>query len=280
MSGYGNIYRKKNNFKIVTWNINGYRSITGQNPSKRYDVITNDNKLFAYISSEQPDLLCCQEVRADIEQIDEDKRCPPGYFAYYNPCRSKKGYSGVVTFSKVEPKNVNYNFGTERFDIEGRFVELEFKDFILMNSYFPKGETESERLTYKLDFYDALFEYAGKLHDKGKKLIISGDYNTAHKEIDLARPKENIKISGFLPIERVKLDWMVENGYVDSFRHFCPDPGHYTWWSQRGQARANNIGWRIDYHFVSEGLVPKLKTSYIQPQTPGSDHVPLVLELK
>jgi len=265
--------------KIVTWNINGYRSVTGQNPSKRYDKVSNDNKLFAYITQEQPDIICLQETKADESQINEELRAPEGYFSYYNSCKETKGYSGVVTFTKVKPKKVNMELGEKRFDDEGRLIELEFEKFTHFNIYFPKGYAESERLTYKLEFYDKLFEHIKKPKNKKKKIIISGDLNTAHKEIDLARPGENIMTSGFMPVERVKLDWMVENGFIDTFREFIKENGHYSWWSQRGRARDHNVGWRIDYHFISDNLKANLVNTYYQPLVMGSDHCPVVLEL-
>lgn len=265
--------------KIITWNVNGYRSIVGQNPSRRYDSITKENKLFEYIFSENPDIICIQETKATPEQIDEDKRVPQGYLAYFNSAKNKKGYSGVVTFSKIEPLRIEYLLGNEKFDSEGRVVRTDFEDFLLFNIYFPKGYEDSERLYYKLDFYDFLFDILLDIKKKQKNIIISGDYNTAHKEIDLARPKENINTSGFMPIEREKLDQLIALGFVDAFRLFCKEPNHYTWWSQRGRARENNIGWRIDYHFVSEELVPKIKNAYIQPNIMGSDHCPVVIEL-
>jgi exodeoxyribonuclease-3 len=266
--------------KIVTWNINGYRSITGQNPSRRYDKVTKENRLFEYIEKEKPDIICLQEIKADLEQINEELRQPEGYTGYYNPCRIKKGYSGVVTFSKYKPASINTNIGIDRFDGEGRIMELDFEDFILLNIYFPKGYADSDRLGFKLDFYDAIFDYTNKLRKKGRQFIVSGDYNTAHKDIDLARPKENEGTSGFMPIEREKLDWMASNGWIDAFRVFVSDGGNYTWWSQRGRARDNNIGWRIDYHFSTEKLAQNLISASQQPEIMGSDHCPVLIELE
>ena len=267
-------------YKIITWNINGYRAISGQNPKKKYDKVIQENKLFEYIEKEKPDIICMQETKASEEQINEELRYPPGYVGYYHSCSVKKGYSGVVTFSKKEPKNVNLKIGIDKFDGEGRILETDFGDFVLFNIYFPKGYTDDPRLDYKMEFYDALFDYIEKLKKKGKKIIVSGDYNTAHQEIDLARPKENTNTSGFLQIERDKLDWMTEQGWVDSFRQFEKEGGHYTWWSQRGRARENNVGWRIDYHFITENLLPNLKNAYQQPEAEGSDHCPVVIELE
>ena len=266
--------------KIISWNINGYRAITGQNPSKRYDKVTRDNKLFAFIEKEEPDIICLQETKASPEQIDKDLICPDGYEYYYNSSREKKGYSGVAIFSKIKPKKVNDSIGEKKFDDEGRILEMHYSDFILFNVYFPKGYEDSERLNYKLEFYDVFFSYVEKLRKKNKNIIITGDYNTAHHEIDLARLKENITVSGFMPIEREKLDWIEKLGYFDTFRLFNKDGGNYTWWSQRGRARENNIGWRIDYFFVTKNLVPDLKNSYQKPDVLGSDHCPVFLELK
>jgi len=265
--------------KIITWNINGYRAITGQNPSKRFDKISRDNKLFDFIYSQNPDIICLQETKADKEQIDESLRIPIGYFAYYHSCERKKGYSGVVTFTKIKPEKVNYKVGIEKFDVEGRLVETHFKDFILLNIYFPKGYTDSERLDYKMDFYEYIYKHLTKISKVNKNIIVSGDYNTAHNPIDLARPDENENTSGFLQIERDKLDKLVKMGYTDCFRHFIKEEGHYTWWSQRGRARENNIGWRIDYHFSSNSLKNKLKNCIQMPEIHGSDHCPVVLEI-
>ncbi len=264
--------------KIISWNVNGYRSITGQNPSKRYDKITNDNKFFDYVYREQPDIIGIQETKAMPEQINENLRTPDGYFSFYNSAKTKKGYSGVALFAKKKPKHISYGFGNPLFDDEGRIIEADFGNFIFFNIYFPKGYAEHERLDYKLKFYDYLFDYLKK--HKDTPFIISGDYNTAHNEIDLAKPKQNINTSGFMPIEREKLDWLADNGFVDTFRMFTKEGGHYSWWSQRGRARENNIGWRIDYHFVSDSLTSSVKKSYLQPEQTGSDHCPIILELK
>ncbi len=235
--------------------------------------------LFDYINRQQPDVICLQETKAHREQIDEDKLAPDGYEGHWHSCSIKKGYSGVLTFTKIKPDKVNTEFSQPKFDGEGRFVELDFGDFVLMNIYFPNGTSGQARVEYKLGFYDALFNYAQSLRKKGKKVLICGDYNTAHKEIDLARPKENVGNSGFLPIEREKLDWVTGLGYVDSFRQFNKEGGNYTWWTARGGARDRNVGWRIDYHFVSEDLMPSVKNSYHQPDELGSDHCPIVIEL-
>jgi exodeoxyribonuclease-3 len=274
--------------KIITWNINGYRSITGQNPSKHYDVISNDNKLFAYINSSNPDVICLQETKANIEQISEETRFPKGFYGEYFSAQ-RKGYSGVATFvrkekidvkkEKIENANYQAGFGIEKFDVEGRVIVIHFSEFSLLNVYFPNGKKDEDRLLYKLDFYKSLFNYTEELRKKQPNIIICGDYNTAHKPIDLARPKENEKVSGFLPIEREKLDDICLLGYVDAFRVKNNEAGQYSWWSNLGQARAKNIGWRIDYFFVTESLVARIKDCYLDPTVFGSDHCPLVLEM-
>ncbi len=265
--------------KIITWNINGYRSIVGQNPSRRFDKVTRQNKLFNFIFRTNPDIICLQEIKADIEQISEELRAPEGYIPFYNTCKVKKGYSGVAVFTKVQPKDVSFELGIDEFDQEGRFIQLDFDRFILLNIYFPKGYTDHERLDFKMRFYDAVFDHLKELKKKTENIVVSGDYNTAHTEIDLARPKENENVSGFLPIERAKLDELIEMGFVDCFRLFTKEGGHYSWWSQRGRARENNVGWRVDYHFVTKELVPFVEKCYMLPMEFGSDHCPVVLEL-
>jgi exodeoxyribonuclease-3 len=266
--------------KIISWNINGYRAITGQNPKKKYGkIIKDDNVLFRYIEQENPDIICLQETKSDVEQIREDLLAPPGYNHYYHSCRRKKGYSGVVTFSKEKAVSSEIDFSIEKFDHEGRFIETDFDEFVLMNIYFPNGTSGYERVEYKLEFYDALFNYINEKHLKNdRKVLVCGDYNTAHKEIDLARPKENVGTSGFLPEERAKLDEIFKLGFVDTFRQFNDEPEHYTWWSQRGRARENNVGWRIDYHLANEKLAKDVKASYHQPKSLGSDHCPIIIE--
>lgn len=266
--------------KIISWNINGYRAITGQNPKKVYGkTVKDDNVLFRYIQKEDPDIICLQETKSDVEQIREDLLAPEGYTPYYHSCRKKKGYSGVVTFSKTPAESSKTDFSEPDFDHEGRFIETDFGDFILMNIYFPNGTSGPHRVEYKLNFYDALFNYIDAYLKDGRKVLVCGDYNTAHTEIDLARPKENVNTSGFLPEERDKLDEVFKRGFVDTFRIFNKEPDNYTWWSNRGRARENNVGWRIDYHLASNKLAPDVKSSYHQPQEKGSDHCPIIIEI-
>lgn len=265
--------------KIISWNVNGIRSLLGQNPSKKFNTFTKDNKLFNFIESQNPDIICLQETKAEPEQIYDDLRCPQGYYGFFNSSKARKGYSGVVTYSKIQPKSINAVIGIEKFDIEGRIVETDFDDFVLVNVYFPNGTSGMHRVEYKLEFYDALFQFLENYRKAGRNMIVCGDYNTAHHEIDLARPKENIETSGFMPIERVKLDEIVKLGYVDTFRQFSKEGNQYTWWSNRARARENNVGWRIDYHFTNGNITKDVKNSYHLPMVEGSDHCPIVLDV-
>ncbi len=252
--------------KIISWNVNGLRAIAQKG-------------FMDYVFQEAPDVLCLQEVKAFPEQVPKEIHSLKGYTAYWNPAQ-RPGYSGVATFVKNPPKKVELGIGIERFDSEGRVLMTEWNDFMLFNIYFPNGQKDATRLQYKMDFYESLLLHCNKLRKQGKKMIVCGDYNTAHFEIDLARPKENEDTSGFLPIERAWMDRWVENGFVDTFRHFNTEPHHYSWWSYRANARENNIGWRIDYHFVTDDLIPRLKKALIQPEIFGSDHCPVVLEIE
>ncbi len=175
---------------------------------------------------------------------------------------------------------MNTSIGVERFDVEGRVLELDFDEFVLLNVYFPNGENaEQGRLAYKLEFYDALFEHCARLRALGRKLVVCGDYNTAHTALDLARPNENINTSGFMPVEREKLDAIVAQGYVDTFREVTSEGGHYSWWSYRRGACERNVGWRIDYHFITSELRSRLVSASIQSDVYGSDHCPVKLVL-
>lgn len=264
--------------KIISWNINGYRSITGQ--SKRSaNLDLPNNILFDFIQKENPDILCLQETKSNPSQISPDLIAPLGFNHFYNWSKIKKGYSGVVTFSKIHPLSVIDNIGIDKFDIEGRIMLTEYDDFILLNIYFPNGTSGRHRVEYKLEFYDAIFDFTNRLRDKGKKIIMTGDYNTAHKEIDLARPKENQNTSGFLQEERDKLYWMEDHGWIDSFRLFTKEGGYYTWWDQVTRARERNVGWRIDYFWTTDDITHKIANCYHLDKQFGSDHCPVVLEL-
>lgn len=252
--------------KILSWNVNGIRAVKGKG-------------FLEWMSGESPDILCLQETKAQPEQLDKELLEPEGYRTYWN-YPERKGYAGVAIFTREEPLLVQYDLGHTDFDIEGRVVRTEYPGFILLNIYFPNGKKDDIRLKYKMDFYDAFLRLADSLLAKGKKLVICGDYNTAHTEIDLARPKENEKMSGFLPKERAWLDKFISHGYVDTFRHFNKEPNQYSYWDMKSGARARNVGWRIDYFFVSENLLSSVVKAFILPEVTGSDHCPVGIILK
>ncbi len=254
--------------RLLSWNINGLRAVF------KKDFV-------ASVAAMQADILCLQETKLQPEQrIGEMIDLPP-YRSYWNYAAIKKGYSGVAVYSAPRPLQSRCGFGIERFDAEGRVLELDFGDFILFNIYFPNGQKDEERLQYKLDFYREFFAYADRLREAGRSLIITGDFNTAHNEIDLKNPQSNKDRSGFLRIERDVLDDIVARGYVDTFRHFYPDTVKYSWWSYRFNARKNNAGWRIDYFFVSADLIASglVKDAFILNEIEGSDHCPVGIEL-
>lgn len=230
-----------------------------------------------WLEEARPEVLCLQETKAQPEQLSEQLRDPAGYEAYWHSAE-RKGYSGVATFSHV-PTAVQHGFGVPEFDVEGRVLISEHDGFLLLNCYMPNGKQSQERLDYKLRFYAALLDCCDRQHAAGQQLVICGDVNTAHKEIDLAHPKENESISGFLPEERAWIDKYLEHGLVDAFRAFHPEPEQYTWWSYITRARSRNVGWRIDYFLVSEGLMPRVQDCTIMADVMGSDHCPIALDL-
>jgi len=247
--------------KVLCWNVNGIRALK--------------NKGFLqWLQKETPDIICLQETKVQPDQVDNDLREPNGYHTYWNYAE-KKGYGGVATFSKSEPVDVKYGFERIKLDLEGRVLITDYAGFLLMNIYFPNGKMGPDRLKYKMDFYDAFLGYADLLKANGKKLVVCGDFNTAHNEIDIARPKENEKVSGFLPMEREWMDEFVSHGYVDTFRHFNKEPNQYSWWDLKTRARERNVGWRIDYFFVSENFLPAVSKAFIMTDVTGSDHCPV-----
>ena len=252
--------------KLISWNVNGIRAA--------------DRKgLFDFFKKEKPDVLCLQEIKAMPDQFPPHLKNTPGYHVFINSAE-RKGYSGVATYIKQKPKTVKKGFGIEKFDREGRTNITEFEEFTLFNIYYPNGKKNQERLEYKLDFYDTFLSYADNLKAEGKNIVVCGDFNTAHKEIDLARPKENEKISGFLPIERAWIDTFIDHGYIDTFRYFNKEPEQYTWWSMRTKARERNVGWRLDYFFVNKEFIKKVKKSLIMQDVYGSDHCPVGIEIE
>jgi exodeoxyribonuclease-3 len=253
--------------RIVSWNVNGFRAILKKG-------------FFRHLAKLAPDILCLQETKAHPDVLPEEAKSPPGYLAYWNS-GLRKGYSGVATFTKVKPLDVEDLIGVEEFDREGRALVMEYPDFMVANIYFPNGKSSPERLRYKLDFYEESLSWFEKLTTERKKgLVLTGDVNTAHREIDLARPRENSRVSGFLPEERIWIDRLLSRGYVDTFRHLHPEKRDaYTWWDYKTRARERNVGWRIDYFFVTLDLLPRVRKSEILADVQGSDHCPIILEL-
>ena len=252
--------------KLYSWNVNGFRAVLNKG-------------FWDWFHQADADVVGLQEIKATPEQLPDQDRQVPGYLDYWNPSQTRKGYSGVACFSKVKPLNTALELPDERFHGEGRVIRLEFPDFHFFNIYFPNGQMSPERLDYKLGFYDAFLEHAQDLR-RSKPIVICGDFNTAHREIDLKNPKANSDTSGFLPIERAWIDSFIAAGYVDTFRIFTDQPDQYTWWTYRFGARSRNAGWRIDYFFVSEELRPNVRRAWIEPDVQGSDHCPVGLELE
>ena len=252
--------------RIISWNVNGIRAI-----AKKGQLHT--------MFKEGPDIICVQETKAWPEQLKEDLLKPSGYNSFWDQA-DKKGYSGTAIFTKRKPVNNSTGLGAEEFDSEGRTVWLEFSEFTLFNIYFPNGRRDAGRLKYKMDFYDAFLEKIDALRKQNKKIIFCGDLNTAHHSIDLARPKENEHLSGFLPIERKWMDKAVDHGYIDTFRHFSDEPDMYTWWDYYTRARERNVGWRLDYFFISDDLIPNLKNAFIMSEVMGSDHCPVGIDIE
>lgn len=253
--------------KLLSWNVNGLRAVVRKGA-------------FNTIFEIDPDILCLQETKAHPEQLSEEVRFPAGYHSYFDHSKVKKGYSGVAIFSKEKPEKIEYGLGIPKFDDEGRTLVAYYKDFVLLNVYFPNGGGGPERLAYKMHYYDEFLKFIDKLQKKGKKVIFCGDVNTAHTEIDLFHPKENEKSTGFLPMERAWIDKVISHGYVDTFRNFHKEKIQYSWWDMKTYARDRNVGWRIDYFFVSENLLKDIKKAEILDNIMGSDHCPVLLEIK
>lgn len=253
--------------KLLSWNVNGIRAIERKGE-------------LGILEKGEHDVIALQEIKVhDPATLSEFLQHPKGYTAYWDPATERKGYSGVVTYSKIPPKSHTINFGDNLLSKEGRMIELDFGEFVLLNVYFPNGGQGPTRLQYKLIFYDQFLDYVKKLTKKGRKVIFTGDVNTAHKEIDLARPKENSERTGFLPIERKWIDRIIESGFTDAFRMFHSEAGQYTYWDMKTFARDRNVGWRIDYFFVSKNFLDAVKDCYHLPDIWGSDHCPIVLEI-
>ncbi len=266
--------------KLISWNVNGLRALEKKDKW---------NQVFEF----DPDIICLQETKAHPEQLSEGVRSPAGYHAFFDHSKVKKGYSGVAIyikdklFSSVIPAQagiqfpkIEYGLGISKFDEEGRTLVAYFKNFVLINIYFPNGGGGQDRLDFKMEYYDEFLKFIEKLRKSGKSVIFCGDVNTAHNEIDIAHPKENENHSGFMRIERDWMDKLVSLGWTDTFRALHPKEIKYSWWDMKTFARDRNIGWRLDYFFVSPDLAPKVSRAEILNNVFGSDHCPVLLELK
>jgi exodeoxyribonuclease III len=254
--------------RILSWNVNGIRAVYKKG-------------FLNWFAEAKPDILCLQETKAHEEQLPEELKSFGAYKSYF--CSGeRKGYSGVAVYTREIPASINNwipNTKFEKFNTEGRILISEYPEFFLFNIYFPNGKASAERLKYKMDFYDTFLDYVNGLKKNGAKVIICGDVNTAHKEIDLARPKANSTVSGFLPEEREWMDKFISAGYFDTFRMFNQGPDNYTWWDQVTRARDRNVGWRIDYFFVSDNAKDNVKDAFILNDVIGSDHCPIGIDL-
>lgn len=250
--------------KIYSWNVNGIRAVD------------NKGELDNFFNTYDPDILCIQETKAQKEQIYEKLMQREGYYAYCMDA-TRKGYSGVLVYTKTEPISVR-NCG-DVYDDEGRYIELEFEGFTLINCYFPNSQDKGKRVDYKIAFNEMLQSRTNELTKSGVKVIVTGDYNVAHNEIDLKNPKTNTKNAGFLPEERAWMTRFLESGMIDTFRFLYPDEIKYSWWSYRFQAREKNTGWRIDYFCINEALKDNLIDAKIHNEVYGSDHCPVSIEL-
>ena len=262
--------------RIISWNVNGIRANIKKGG-------------FDWLINESADIFCLQETKAHPDQLDEGALKPNGYHSYFDHSKGRKGYSGVAVYTKVEPEKVEYGLGKHELDQEGRFIALyfsadAFKDiprkWVFINTYFPNGGGGPERLDYKLRFYDEFLKYIKFARKRGYEVIFCGDVNTAHTEIDLARPKENVDNTGFLPIERAWIDQVIDEGFIDVFRYLNPDAREkYTYWDQKTFARDRNVGWRIDYFFATPGVTRLVTKVRIMDQILGSDHCPIDLAI-
>lgn len=249
--------------KLISWNVNGLRAVMGKNFMDFFNEI-------------DADIFCLQETKLQAGQIEMDL---PGYYQYWNYA-DKKGYSGTAIFTKKEPLNVSYGLGIDEHDHEGRVITLEFEDFYMVTVYTPNSQNELKRLDYRMVWEDDFREYLLKLNEN-KPVIVTGDLNVAHKEIDLKNPKTNRKNAGFTDEERAKMSELLESGFIDTFRYFYPEQeGIYSWWSYRFKAREKNAGWRIDYFLASEDLEGRLKDAKIHTEIFGSDHCPVELTIQ
>ncbi len=252
---------------LYSWNVNGIRA-------------AQKKGLLDWIEAAQPDVLCLQETKADPDQLDAELLQPDGYQSYWAVSTVKKGYSGVVLYTKKEPQNVQIGLGIAEYDDEGRTIIADYGEYVLLGAYFPNGSRDHSRVPFKMAYKAAFLDTCERLRAEGRSVIFCGDVNTAHQPIDLARPKQNENTTGFLPEERAWIDQVVELGYLDIFRELNPGvPELYTYWPYWGNARPRNIGWRIDYFFITPDLRERVETADIHMDVMGSDHCPVSLTL-
>ena len=251
--------------KIITYNLNGIRAAMSKG-------------LIDWISQVSPDVLCVQEIKANPEQVGVFEFEELGYHHYWYPAQ-KKGYSGVAIFTKQKPKHIEYGCGIKEYDDEGRILRIDFEEFSVMSIYHPSGSSGDLRQAFKMEWLGAFLNYINQLKATYPKLVICGDFNICHKAIDIHNPKSNANTSGFLPEEREWMEQFINSGFVDSFRYFNQEPHQYSWWSYRAGSRAKNLGWRIDYNFVTDNLKNRISRSVILPSAIHSDHCPVLLEM-
>ena len=252
--------------KILTYNVNGIRAALRKDFS-------------SWLKAVNPDIICLQEIKANPEQFEASVFTDLGYHCFWNPAE-KKGYSGVAILTKTKPQHVEYDCGIEEIDFEGRILRADFDRFSVMSAYFPSGSSGDMRQEFKMKFLTQFQNYVNVLKKDFPNLVISGDYNICHKAIDIHNPQRNKNTSGFLPGEREWMSEFIASGFTDSFRHLNPEPHNYSWWSYRTNARAKNLGWRIDYNMISENLLSNLSRSAILSQAHHSDHCPVLVELE
>ena len=251
--------------KIITYNLNGIRAAMSKG-------------LIDWISQVSPDVLCVQEIKANPDQVGVIEFEELGYHHYWYPAQ-KKGYSGVAIFTKQKPKHIEYGCGIKEYDDEGRILRIDFEEFSVMSVYHPSGSSGDLRQAFKMEWLEAFLNYINQLKATYPNLVICGDFNICHKAIDIHNPKSNANTSGFLPEEREWMEQFINSGFVDSFRYFNQEPHQYSWWSYRAGSRAKNLGWRIDYNFVTDNLKNKISRSVILPSAIHSDHCPVLLEM-
>ncbi len=260
--------RSARQLRVISWNVNGLRACARKG-------------FLDWLRRARADVVGVQEVRALPDDLPPGLRAPRGWHVDFSPAE-RLGYSGVALFSRTKPDAVAHELGVRRFDAEGRLQIARFGRLVVANAYFPKGSgtaRDNSRVPFKLAFYRALFERVERLRRGGYRVVVMGDFNTAHREIDLARPRDNTKNSGFLPAERAEVERWIRAGWVDAFRAFEPGGGHYTWWSQRFGVRARNVGWRIDYVLASPAAMRFVRGAFHQPRVTGSDHCPVGVDL-